>query len=66
MQKLYVVEYSKKQKCFHQDELMHVISLNYRKFVEGAQNDWQIIGVFETTKEAEEFCERYCKDVRNK
>ena len=66
MQKLYVVEYSKEQKCFHQDELMHIVNLNYRKFLEGTQNDWQIIGIFETIKEAEEFCERYGKDDRNK
>lgn len=65
MEKLYTVEYSKIQKCFHQDELEHVVSLNYRKFVEKAENDWQIIGIFRTMEEAEKFCER-CKNVRNK
>lgn len=63
MQKLYIVEYSTKQKCFHQDELDRVEKLNFKKFLMGIQNDWQIIGIFETMEEADNFYETYCRPV---
>lgn len=66
MRKLYTVEYSKKQRCFHQDELNRVLELNYEKFVKGIESDWQIIGIFETMKEADIFSEIYCKPVLKK
>ena len=64
MEKMYTLEYSKKQKCFHEDELERTLKLNWRNFIKDEDNDWTIIGVFETMEEADEFFDKHCKMIK--
>lgn len=57
------VEYSKKQKCLHCDDLKRTLSINYKKFIEDEENDWIIIGIFRDMGEAEDFCEIYANPI---
>lgn len=66
MQKLYTVEYSPSQNCLHFDELQRVININARKFLMNQNNDWTIIGVFETVEEADKFCKIANKELINR
>ena len=66
MKKLYTLEYSKKQRCFHEDELDRTLNINWRKLINDKDNDWTIIGVFETMQEADDFFDKYCKPIKEK
>ena len=66
MQKLYTVESSQSQNCLHFDELQRVININSRKFLMQQNNDWTIIGVFETVEEADKFFEIANKELINR
>ena len=59
------VEYSKEQKAFHIDTLSKAVSTNRGMFLRKASNDYQIIGIYKTAKEASKACKlfRERKDV---
>lgn len=52
--KLITLEYSAKQDCFHISNLEEVLKINLRNTIEKVDNDYKIIGLFETYKEASE------------
>lgn len=57
------VEYSKKQKCLHVDDLQKVLKINREKFFTNEENDWEIIGIFKTMEEAELFAKAMWNNV---
>ena len=63
---MYTVEYSPSQRCMHLDELDRVIEINLRKFITKQENDWMLIGVFKTEKEASEFCTKATNLIRSR
>lgn len=60
---MYSVEYSKNQKCLHVDELQRALKVNKEKFLLNKDNDWEIIGVFETMEEADKFSDEMWNKV---
>lgn len=57
--KYYTVEYSVQQKCLHIDELDNILKLNYRKTLENTENQFSLIGIFETIEEADNFADNF-------
>lgn len=52
--KIITLEYSARQDCFHISNLEEVLKINLRNTIEKVDNDYKIIGFFETYKEASE------------
>lgn len=61
---MYAIEYSKTQKCLNIDELERIVENNMKKFINNndKNNDWIIIKIFKTMKEAERYCEQGLND----
>ena len=57
------VEYSKSQKCLHVDDFQKVLKINREKFLLDKDNDWEIIAVFETMEEADEFSKKIWDNI---
>ena len=57
------VEYSKSQKSLHVDDLQKVLKINREKFLLDKDNDWEIIAVFETMEEADEFSKKIWDNI---
>ena len=52
---LYVAEYSANQDSFHTDLLFDVLQMNRNNALRKRSNDYEILGIFETAVEADEF-----------
>ena len=55
----YVVEFSTRQKFFHISTFKESIESNIRTALNNIDNDYKIIGIFETYEQANDFCNQY-------
>lgn len=55
LKEYWVAEYSRQQDCFHLDTLQRSIEANMRMFTGGRNNDYQILGIFETYEEGSKY-----------
>lgn len=60
-----VVEWSHSQQCFHIDWLSVSCERNLEAFMEGRDNDWQVLFVFATHEECNAMCDRL-REAREK
>jgi len=66
--KKWSVEYSISQDCFHVDDLERILKSNTVDMFLKHENDYKIIAIFETQKEANEFadeCRRKIEERNN-
>ncbi|MCI8620603.1 MAG: hypothetical protein HFJ50_01975 [Clostridia bacterium] len=63
---MYSVEYSSNQKCFHIDKLERSLKLNFGNFIRDKMNDYQIIKIFKTIEEVDDFCEEFTSEMRKR
>ena len=67
MNEVWTAQYSGKQRAFHVDTLAESVARDRARFIDAMnngditnnQNDWVIIGLFDTMKEADDFCNRW-------
>ncbi len=52
---LFVAEYSASQDSFHTDLLRDVLQMNLENALRKRSNDYEMLGIFETATEANEF-----------
>lgn len=55
LSKIFVVEYSVSQKCFHIDNITKSLKNNLRMFVNEILNDYMILGLFDSIEKADDF-----------
>lgn len=58
LDKLWAAEYSVSAKCFHIDLLDSILRTNARMAASEQSSDYQIFGVFETSQEANDACDK--------
>lgn len=54
----WAAEYSEKAAGFHIDLLSQVLETNTRMAAEGQSNDYQVFGIFQTSQEASDACDK--------
>lgn len=59
----FTVEYSVRQDCFHISDLTTVLDTNQRTSLQQIDNDYRIIGLFDTWEKANEFADTFRKGI---
>lgn len=65
LNELHVVEFSLSQKCFHLHSAMEMIKGNMMNIIGRCQDDWAVIGIFETEEDADKFIEKYRDRIKD-
>ena len=55
------LEYSARQDCFHISTLDAILKINIRNTINKVDNDYKIVGLFETQQEASKMAEKLRK-----
>ena len=55
LSKIFVVEYSVSQKCFHIDNITKSLKNNLKMFINETLNDYMILGLFDSIEKADDF-----------